>query len=289
MILSRNKLIIIFIFMFFQNYLYSQRYLVPVFDNIKKTYDIKYGSAMNENGNTEDLFLDLYEPERDTLISRPLIIMIHGGAFITGDKSHKGMVKLCENFAKRGYVVTSINYRLGKKISPSVIMEAMYDARAAVRFFKKYASMYKIDTTRIAIGGGSAGAYTALNVAYIDKESELLKTAKLKDVEGSSGNAGFNSKVNACIDLWGALINTDAMNSKEEPPLLIIHGTNDMLVNFKNAMALDEQAKRINLYLEFYPLEKEPHAPWNKGQFIDEKMTKFLYKVLIENRGRMVK
>jgi acetyl esterase/lipase len=272
---------VIIVGFFLQSAAFSQRYLEPVFGKVNKTSDIKYGSAINQKGVEQDLMLDIYQPEGDTIKSRPLVIFIHGGAFIFGKKDAPPMIELCSNFAKRGYVAASISYRLARAPTQKEIMDAMHDARAAVRFLRRYANKYGIDTNKIAVGGSSAGAYTALCVSYIDKQSELLRRADPDNVEGNSGNPGFGSNVQACIDLWGGLMKVKVMNS-DEPPLLIIHGTNDPLVNYNKATELDSRANEVGIYHEFYPIEGAGHAPWKEMKMIDEKIAEFLFRVLIK-------
>src|SRR6185295_5606174 len=80
--------------------------------------DITYGSNIKYDGSTQTLLLDIYEPQGDTMAARPLIIMAHGGAFLGGSKTGTDIVPLCKDFAKLGYVVASIEYRLGMKNFP---------------------------------------------------------------------------------------------------------------------------------------------------------------------------
>ena len=56
--------------------------------------------------------MDIYTPDGDTEINRPLILFIHGGSFYGGDKSSVDCQDFCKEFAKKGYVTASVNYRL---------------------------------------------------------------------------------------------------------------------------------------------------------------------------------
>lgn len=123
-----------------------------------------------------NLNLDLYQPiSSDTVLGpRPLLLLIHGGAFYNGDKKDKGYPELGNYFAERGYVVASVNYRLGFwPFSQSVDRagyRAVQDVNAAVRYLLKNKEQYKIDTDNIFVAGSSAGAITALNVAFMSNE-----------------------------------------------------------------------------------------------------------------------
>src|SRR5690554_4493918 len=89
------------------------RYSDEIFTNLDITTDIQYGTNLNYDGTNQDLFLDIYQATGDTQTDRPLIIFIHGGSFVFGSKSGLDVVPLTNSFAKKGYVTSSISYRLG--------------------------------------------------------------------------------------------------------------------------------------------------------------------------------
>lgn len=72
--------------------------------------DVEYGESVNQQGETQKLLMDIYEPKSDTTTKRPLIVLAHGGGFTGGDKSD--FEELATYLARSGYVVTSIAYRL---------------------------------------------------------------------------------------------------------------------------------------------------------------------------------
>ncbi|MBL4642826.1 MAG: alpha/beta hydrolase, partial [Flavobacteriaceae bacterium] len=157
-----------------------QRYDSQIFETITITKEVRYGANVTLNGATTALFMDIYQPENDTEINRPLIVLAHGGSFISGDKSD--LSEIASFLAKAGYVVASINYRL-LDVTPTqlafkqVVINAVVDMKAAVRFFNKdigTTDTYKIDANNIFIGGYSAGAITALQYAYVNSDSELI-------------------------------------------------------------------------------------------------------------------
>ena len=115
----------------------------------------------------EDLNMDLYYPNEPTPLARPLLVLIHGGAFYNGDKQSVGFPEMGQHFAQRGFVVASINYRLGFRPTGKSIDRAGYravqDAHAALRFLISRADEFQIDTNNIFVAGTSAGAITALN------------------------------------------------------------------------------------------------------------------------------
>jgi acetyl esterase/lipase len=185
------------------------RYRDVIFPNLTVTTGLVYGSAPDLSGNPVTLTLDMYQPTGDTQGSRPAIVLVHGGGFISGDSTNSAMVKMANAFAKRGYVAVSINYRLlgdgncAKEDPPSqqcvnAAFAAQHDAQAAVRWLRANAATYRVDPTRIAIGGGSAGAVTALAVAVNSTDP------------GDSGNPGYSSKVGGAISISGWIPHDEA-------------------------------------------------------------------------------
>ncbi len=185
------------------------RYVNNVFTNITKDTGIIYGANTITKYTPPvatfpvTLKLDFYQPQNDPATKRPLVILAFGGAFVTGQRSD--LDGLCTALAKKGYTVATIDYRL---IYPDIfniltvygtaslindeVIKACSDMKAAIRFFKKNAATgntYKIDTTKIFVGGYSAGAITALQTAYADDifESAVLTPTYLAN-GGFEGN-----------------------------------------------------------------------------------------------------
>jgi acetyl esterase/lipase len=251
------------------------RYRDLVFSTVTTTSDITYGNAVDQAGNPVTLKLDLYRPAGDTNTKRPAIVWVHGGGFSGGNKTSGEIVDEATTFAKKGYVNASISYRLvaggcsaggPTPACLTAIQDAQHDAQAAVRFLRANAATYGIDTNRIAIGGTSAGAITALNVGASP------------DDPGTSGNPGFSSAVRGAVSLSGAKIY--GVEEKTDAPLLMFHGTNDALVPYQWAVnTLNEaQAAGLPSYLTTYP--GEGHVPYNHRNEIIDQTSNFLYWAL---------
>ena len=229
----------------------QKRYQSAIFPDIDSLTNIQYGEAVNMKGKNEKLMLDVFTPPKsDTMKYRPLIIFIHGGGFQNNTKNGSYSSMLCTSFAKRGYVAATIDYRLGvaksalednKKVSTNTdYAEAMYraqqDGKAAVRFFRKYADVYGIDTAQIFITGTSAGSKTCLAMAYMD-EKEVpagVDVHQWGTLEGNSGNEGYSSKVAGVMNAWGALIDYKWIQ-KGDPPLFNTAGTSDKTVPYDSS------------------------------------------------------
>ncbi len=274
----------------------GERYNSFVFPgNPTLTSNIQYGSNLSYNGTATNLKIDVYEPLGDTIAERPLIIMAHGGSFVGGSKTGTDVVPLCKDLAKLGYVVASMQYRLGMNNFPfpgpdssdatEAVMRAVQDARAAVRFFRKSAAdsnAFRIDPLNIYFAGVSAGGFVALQLAYLDEMNEIPAFVDTTlsglggGIEGNSGNPGYSSEVKAIINICGALGDTAWMKAGDEP-VLNFHGTNDGTVPYGSAtitlvglfpimpvdgsFSVDKKADQLGITNCFEIYEGQDHVP----------------------------
>jgi acetyl esterase/lipase len=118
----------------------------------------KYGP---HERNTFDIWLA--KSEKPT----PLVIYVHGGGFVGGDKSRYFLSEDVLRFLDAGVSVATINYRFMNE-PPYGILASMNDSKRFVQYIRFHAEKYNIDKTRIACTGGSAGAGTALWLAFSD-------------------------------------------------------------------------------------------------------------------------
>lgn len=237
------------------------RYQDAIFSNVKVTSAVLFGSAeqlVDAAGPdydpvlmNQDLYMDIYEPEGDVEINRPAIVMAFGGAFVFGTRTDSYMVDLCTRYAKLGYVVASIDYRLSREltlkavtnndtVAPRAVLKGAHDMKAAIRFMRKSAvadgNPYGIDPDKIYTGGLSAGAFCALHAAYLDRMEEVPEilqeyAQQHGGIEGLSGNEGYSSAVSGVISFSGAL--GDSIWLEEgNVPLVSTHGTADAVVPY---------------------------------------------------------
>lgn len=188
-----------------------------------------------------ELHLDLFRPKNDTLKKHPLVMLIHGGAFYFGSKDDKAITQWCQHLASEGYVTASINYRIGFLPTMASIGRAGYravqDAHAAMRFLVAHQEEYGIDTSMLFVGGTSAGAITALNLAFMTNETRPVYTHRgfLKPELGDIGNYGnaikTDFRIKGIADMWGGMPDT-ALLRGHNIPIIAFHGDADDIVPY---------------------------------------------------------
>ena len=246
-----KKTLSFIIILLISNIIYSQcngRYQAEIFNSINKN-TVNYSDVYNDNEHE----MDVYSAINDTATNRPVILYLHGGSYTGGDKSLVDCIDFCESMAKRGYVTASINYRLANIISfltsnetqYETVLKSVADAKAAIRYFRKSydnGNPYGIDPNTIFIGGYSAGAVTAIHLAYIDLISDLPTSpvnvqAIVNNVggsnglEGDAGNLGYASSVSGVISFAGGINDINWIDQNDEP-LVSIQGDLDLTVNY---------------------------------------------------------
>jgi hypothetical protein len=134
-----------------------------------------------------------------------------------------------------------MGFPINQASAQKAVWRATQDMRAAVRFFRKDASTtdtYKADTNFIFVGGYSAGAFMAVQYAYMDEPNEIptsIDTNQLGGFEGNSGNPGYSSIINGVINFAGAVGDSSWINTGDEP-MVTVQGNNDATVPYCKAM-----------------------------------------------------
>jgi acetyl esterase/lipase len=228
-------------------------------------------------GGHERQRLDLYIPEKaDGPL--PVIIWVHGGAWLTGSKEGGGPAL---PFVGKGYAVASINYRLSQHARFPAQIE---DCKAAIRWLRANASTYNLDPNRFGAWGASAGGHL---VALLGTSGDV------KDLEGDDGTPDPSSRVQAVVDWFGptdftkmggshdrpdspeakllggpvqenkdkaARANPITYVSKDDPPFLIMHGDKDTTVPFGQSELLLEALKKAGVDSTLRPVRGAGHG-----------------------------
>jgi acetyl esterase/lipase len=253
----------------------QQRFLDEVFSSVNVTQDVTYGANVSVITGTpalDTLQMDIYEPAGDTLAARPLIIYVHTGSMLpvplngqcTGDKRDSATIEMCKRFARKGYVVAAIDYRFGwNPLSPdqdtrtSTLLNAVYrgeqDVKSCVRYFRKtiatMSNPYKVDDTKIALGGQGTGGYIVLAYATVDSYADItipkllnltttlpyVDTSLSGDWDGYGGgvlnqpalnNPGYATDIHFVFNMGGALGDSSWLIAGNAP-IVCFHVPND--------------------------------------------------------------
>lgn len=192
---------------------------------------VTYTYAIKGN---DTLKLDVYSPNNiKPTDSLPVLLWMHGGGFQIGSRDNGPEKKLCEYVAEKGYLGISISYRLLRKNTESgfgcdcdnddkllTFREAVKDYLDAANFVVHNSRSLQVDTTKIIVGGSSAGAEAILNAAYM-REYFIDSLQTYKDV-----------KFAGVFALAGALVNANYITKENMLPTVLFHGNDDDLVPF---------------------------------------------------------
>lgn len=252
-----------------------------------------------------DLKMDIIFPETNTGKKYPCVLWVCGGAWVSMDKSVH--LAYLSKLAMSGFVVASVQYRTSNEAK---YQSQIQDIKAGIRYLKANAKRYNIDERRFGIMGESAGAYLSAMSALNNDKS--LDVGEYLD---------FSSEVNAAC-LWypptdlttfpidnpaspealmlgnnivsnqNEVANASPINhvTKDAPPCLIIHGTNDNIVPFSQSEELYERLKKCGCDVTLLSVENAEHADvrffqdaiWDEiASFFENKMRLFVYSQLV--------
>lgn len=149
-------------------------------------HDLVYGRIKNRK-----LHLDLFTPGSDRKEPLPMVILIHGGGWRSGDKSMEW--PLATALARKGYLTICPEYRLSPE---ALYTAAVTDLKTVIRWARRHAPGYGADGSRIALMGTSAGGQLAALIGTLNDEGDLFPVKRMKRISG---------KVQAVVDIDGIL------------------------------------------------------------------------------------
>lgn len=237
------------------------------------------------------LKLDLWVPRADT--PPPLVVWVHGGAFMLGDRRTLPETlrpdQLFEALVAAGLAVATVDYRLSLEAS---FPAQLHDLKAAVRYLRSYAAELGLDDGRVGVWGESAGGHLAALVGLTGRNPSL---------EGDLGVTGPSSEVSAVVDWYGptdleaqpdvvtppviadrlpedarglspealllrgadvvmrAVASPVVHVSPESPPFLLVHGTADQVVPYRHSEILAARLKSAGVPHRLVPVDGADH------------------------------
>ena len=286
-------------------------YEVNITEDITYAEGLSHDSWNSANNSVIPLEMDSYVPDNN-LQNRPLLMLIHGGAFYGGSKQQDALVNMANYYASRGFVVFSIDYRLRDHTgtipqewidassggAPGNLDQiyAMYpahrDAKAALRWIIANADNYHINTDYITVGGGSAGAITSIGLGASELGDYKDEISLSEDYTLSTTNFSQTYEVQTILDFWGSNASIEILESiygyqrfdSNDPALFIAHGTEDPTVPFSSAEDLKTICETNEIDFVYYPLEGSGHGPW--GATVNGKsLSDLSFDFIVENQS----
>lgn len=241
--------------------------------------DVAFAQVDAWYGHTRrDLKMDIIYPE-DKNEEYPCIVWICGGAWLTMDKS--AHLAYLSELARSGFVVASVEYRTSNEAKyPLPLM----DVKAAVRYLRAHSERYRIDTERFGVMGESAGGYlTSMTALVNDKKYDvgeyLEYSSKVQaacpwypptDVQRFPYSSAEEAAASAESLLFGknvALNREEALAicpvtyvTKDAPPFMIIHGTEDGTVPFAQGELLHDKLEEAGCDVKLVAIKGADHA-----------------------------
>ncbi len=217
------------------------------------------------------LTMDVYAPRNQTGAT-PVVVYVHGGAWMFGDKSEGTGAIMMPALLDAGFAVATVNYRLAPEFTFPAMIE---DVKCAIRSLRAHANDYGIDPDRIGAWGSSAGGHlvSLLGTAdasagfdvgeYLDYPSDVQAVV---DMFGPAdlttlfpeGREGMRESVFGGFDV--ALASPVTYVSPDDPPFLILHGDADPVVPIAQSEALFARLQAAGVPVQFVRVQHAGHG-----------------------------
>jgi acetyl esterase/lipase len=236
---------------------------VPIADRaIEVVRDLRYAPGAGRRHR-----LDLYRAADEPPERAPVLLQIHGGAWIIGNKRQQAR-PLINYLAARGWVCIAPNYRLSPR---ATFPDHLVDVKLALRWVREHVAEYGGDPDFVVVTGGSAGGHLATLVACTANDPEYQPG--FEDVDTSvAGCVPFYGVYDLCgrfggrgADGMGGLVERMVLKRRladdplafsraspldrihaDLPPFFVVHGTDDSLVPIVEARAFAARLRAVS-------------------------------------------
>lgn len=230
---------------------------------------------------TIQLYMDVYSPvNMDTSISLPAMVFFFGGGWNSGTTEQ--FEPHAKYFANRGMVCFLADYRVNKRHGTSPF-ESLEDARSAIRYIRRNASMFHVDTSRIVAAGGSAGGHLAAAAAMttgFNEENDEAAVSSVPDalvlfnpvIDNGPGGYGYD-RIGESYKDFSPLHNIRS----GAPPVIFFLGTEDRLIPVETARYFKTVMEKVGSRCDLFLFEGEGHGFFNLKRSV-QNYTKTVYE-----------
>jgi len=223
------------------------------------------------------LMMDVYCPDKiDSSKVYPAMVFFFGGGWVGGDRFQ--FINQAKYFSKRGLICFLVDYRIKNK-NNTTPFECVKDAKSAIRFIRKKASYFRVDTTKIIASGGSAGGHLAAATALIDSFYEATDDLSISCIpnalvlfnpviDNGPGGYGFE-KIKDAYKNFSPLHNIN----KGAPPTIIFLGTNDKHIPVETAAYYKKVMENVGSRCDLKIYEGQSHGFFNYKHLENYKKT----------------
>jgi acetyl esterase/lipase len=242
--------------------------------------------------------LDIYYPSTPSSKPLPVVLYIHGGAWLEGDKDSDFFFPLMKDLQEDGFLVAAVNYRLAPRHPFPAQIE---DARCAIRFMRAHAMDFNLDPEKIGVFGDSAGGHlvsliglaesnTAWDAGeYLSESSRVQAVVDLYGISDISKVFGHDE-----FEIWPQVFLTRDENDPilkkaspltyvhaSTPPFLIIHGNRDQVVPFEQSQWLYDAMKVYGNSVELIEVKNADHQFVQVGESLVEPEVPEIFRIIV--------
>lgn len=272
-------------------------------ENVLADKDVAYARLEDTSYGERVLHMDVFYPKRDSEKPFPGVVLIHGGGWRSGDRSH--LVPLAQLLAAEGYVTATVEYRLSLEAQYPA---AIYDVKSAIKWIKSNAGKYNLDKTKLAVLGCSSGAQMASLIGvtngmekfdgylkYTNESSDVQAVVNMDGIvsfvhpeaaaEGEAASAWLGGGRTERPDNWKEASPLEYVD-ENTPPFLFV---NSSIPRFHAGR--DDMVKKLDgfgIYSEINTIQDTPHPFWLFHPWFEEAFSythNFLDKIFKPNNS----
>lgn len=239
----------------------------------KEIFNVSYGNDAAQN-------MDVYLPAGRNETDTKAVILIHGGAWVGGDKTDMNDAITAFKTLLPDYAVFNINYRLAALPSTNLWPVQLDDVNTAFDFIVNKSSEYQFNRNKMVIGGASAGAHLALLKAYKQNSGNIKAVIDMFGPTDMKALYITNTNYQALLTIFlgGSPTTNPAVYTSSSPlffvnsnsaPTIILHGTADNVVSISESDSLNNRLANAGVIKEYEKYAGEGHGFWSVSNSAD--------------------